>query len=360
MILLVNHVNQLKSIELFSGAGLLGYAFREAGFHASLAIEADHRARATYMQNVGADSIGTDVREVRHGLCAEVLLAGPPCQGFSTLGKGDHFDERNTLSLCVADWAEASSPSVVVVENVPPFLESRYWAILRRRMSKLGYASTQWTLNAADFGAPQLRVRAFGIFSRIGLPEKPVATVQRHRTVREAFRGLSKKPAKSGLHVAPEPGELALARFEVIPERGDKRSVMERAPHLCPPSWFRMGPQATDVWGRIDLDAPANTLRCSFQNASKGRYVHPTENRVLTLREGARLQGIPDEWQFHGDRMSIARQIGNGVPLALGQAIAASVAKLFDDEQLEHSRTVSSALARSRSCAAAATQPFGC
>lgn len=198
-------------------------------------------------------------------------------------------------------------------------------------MKKLGYESTQWTLNAADFGAPQLRVRAFGVFSRIGLPTQPKRTAERHCTVREAFKGLTKKPHKTGLHVAPEPGELALARFRVIPERGDKRDIMKRAPGLCPPSWLRMGTQATDVWGRMDLDAPANTLRCSFQNASKGRYIHPTEDRVLTLREGARLQGIPEHWKFHGDRMSIARQIGNGVPLALGRAIAKEVAKLFEN-----------------------------
>ena len=326
---LVNQKSALKSIELFAGAGLLGHAFREAGFHARLAVEADARARASFMRNVGADAMGTDAREVQPGIAADVLLAGPPCQGFSTLGKCDDFDVRNSLSLCVADWAEASSPAVVVVENVPPFLESRYWKMLKRRMKRLGYASVQWTLNAADFGAPQLRVRAFGIFSRIGLPSKPLPVVERHRTVREAFQGLSATPDNSGMHVAPVPGDLALARFKLIPRRGDKRDVIRAAPHLCPPSWLRMGAQATDVWGRMDLDAPANTLRCSFQNASKGRYVHPTENRVLTLREGARLQGIPEHWEFEGDRMSIARQIGNGVPIALGRAVSAEIAKLF-------------------------------
>lgn len=129
--------------------------------------------------------------------------------------------------------------------------------------------------------------------------------------------------------MAPVAGALALARFKHIPPRGDKRDVIRRAPHLCPPSWLRMGVQATDVWGRMNPDALANTLRCAFQNASKGRYVHPTEHRVLTLREGARIQGVPDAWQFHGDRSSIARQIGNGVPLPLGRAVATSIAKLF-------------------------------
>ena len=326
----VNRIRPLKSIDLFSGAGLLGYAFREVGFHAALAVEADSRARATFMANVGADAIGEDVRSVRKGISADIILAGPPCQGFSTLGKRDDSDERNSLSLCIADWAKASKPAIVVVENVPPFLQSRYWAQLKSDMAAEGFESTEWILNAADFGAPQLRLRAFGIFSKIGLPTKPAPTVSKHRTVREAFSGLSPKPDKVGLHVAPSPGELALKRFKIIPPNGDKRDVLRRAPNLCPPSWKRMGSQATDVWGRMDLDSPANTLRCSFQNASKGRYVHPTENRVLTLREGARLQGIPECWTFHGDRSSIARQIGNGVPIDLGKAVAREIARLFE------------------------------
>jgi DNA (cytosine-5)-methyltransferase 1 len=319
----------LTSIELFAGAGLLGQAFKEVGFHATLAVEADPRARATFMANVRADAMAADVRVAHGHTRADVLLAGPPCQGFSTLGKRDHHDERNALSLCVTDWVSVSNPAVVVVENVPPFLESRYWATLKRRMRRQGYESTQWILNAVDFGAPQLRVRAFGIFSRVGLPGLPTPTVKMHNTVREAFEGLSGRPDAAGLHVAPVPGALALARFKKIPPKGDKRDLMRHAPSLCPPSWLRMGAQATDVWGRIDPDSPANTLRCSFQNASKGRYVHPTEHRVLTLREGARLQGIPDSWRFHGDRSSIARQIGNGVPLPLGRAVAKSVVRLF-------------------------------
>lgn len=325
----VNHRATLKSIDLFAGAGLLGYSFKELGFRTALAVEADPRARATFMENVGADAMGNDVRNVHSGICADLLLAGPPCQGFSTLGKRDHFDERNALSLCVADWAATSKPAVVVIENVPPFLKSRFWRTLKRRMRSQGYESAEWILNAADFGAPQLRMRAFGIFSRIGLPSVPTPTAKIHKTVREAFDGLPLKPHVDGLHVAPVPGALALARFKNIPPKGDKRDVVRRAPHLCPPSWSRMGCQATDVWGRMDFDAPANTLRCSFQNASKGRYIHPTEHRVLTLREGARIQGIPDSWEFHGDRTSIARQIGNGVPLALGRAVALSVMRVF-------------------------------
>jgi DNA (cytosine-5)-methyltransferase 1 len=327
MIHFVNH--SVTTIDLFAGAGLLGFAFGEHGFRALLAVEADPRARATFQTNVGAEKMATDVRTVVVGVKADVVLAGPPCQGFSTLGKRNHYDERNELSLRVVDWVGACSPSVVVIENVPPFLESPHWAALKRRMTRRGYECAQWILNAADFGAPQLRTRAFAVFSQRGLPVKPEPTVKRHRTVRQAFDGLPLRADSEGMHVAPEPGALALSRFKVIPPNGDKRDIMRRAPHLCPPSWLRMGAQATDVWGRMDLDSPANTLRCSFQNASKGRYVHPNQHRVLTLREGARLQGVPDSWQFHGDRKSVARQIGNGVPIPLGRAVASAVAKLF-------------------------------
>src|SRR3546814_6594774 len=82
---------------------------------------------------------------------------------------------------------------------------------------------------------------------------------------------------------------------------------MRLAPELCPPSWERVGCQATDVWGRIDPDQPSNTIRCTFQNPSKGRYLHPIENRTLSLREGARLQGVPDCWTFAGRPYPVAR-----------------------------------------------------
>lgn len=324
----VNH-RSIVSIDLFAGAGLLSQAFHEAGCRTVLAVEADHRAIKSFAANVGAEAFATDVRHVARGLRCEVLIAGPPCQGFSTLGKRDASDERNDLSLYIADWAKECRPSVVLVENVPPFLESPQWKTLVRRMRLQGYQSTQWVLNAADFGTPQLRVRAFGVFSKVGLPNPPRPTVARHRTVRQALKGLPTEPAKHGMHVAPPPSQIALSRFLLIPPKGDKRDVIRSAPRLCPPSWLRMGAQATDVWGRIDYEAPANTLRCCFQNASKGRYVHPEAHRVLTLREGARLQGIPDKWDFFGDRKSIARQIGNGVPIQLGKAVAREIVALL-------------------------------
>jgi DNA (cytosine-5)-methyltransferase 1 len=127
------------------------------------------------------------------------------------------------------------------------------------------------------------------------------------------------------MHRWSKPSKLAAGRMAQIPIGGDKRDLMRAAPELCPPSWAVVGCQATDVWGRIDPAKPANTLRCAFQNPSKGRYIHPTEDRVLSLREGARLQGVPDEWVFEGRDYPVARQIGNGVPVPLARAVAEEV-----------------------------------
>lgn len=319
----------IASIELFSGAGLLSEGFKRAGFSAIFAAEGDARAVRSFNTNVANVAEQWNVEHVRDDLKSDIVVAGPPCQGFSSLGKRQAHDERNRLSLYVADWALAVDAKVIVIENVPQFLESSYWKKIKCKLKRHGFEATEWILNAADFGAPQLRTRAFAILSKIGLPTPPAKSVQSHKTVREAFNGLSTDIGGDHMHIAPTPSAIAYRRFRITPPKGDKRNIMRNAPDLCPPSWFKVASEATDVWGRMDYDRPANTVRCCFQNASKGRYVHPVADRVISLREGARLQGIPDHWVFHGDRSSIARQIGNGVPIPLGEAVAKSVAELF-------------------------------
>lgn len=321
-------MNQYRVAELFSGAGLLGGGFAKAGFKSVFAAELDPRAVETYNNNIEPVAEVWDVTEVKKGLDYEVLVAGPPCQGFSTLGRRDPKDVRNSLSLSVFEWAQQHKPKIVVIENVPQFLESEYWMTLKSRFSDIGYDCISWVLNAADYGVPQNRYRSFTIFSTIGLPERPKHNITK-MTVRSAFQGLSNIADGINFHISPIPTDLALSRMKLIPPNGDKRNIMAQAPELCPPSWFRMGNQAVDVWGRLDWNKPANTLRCDFQAPSKGRYLHPEQDRVISLREGARIQGIPDSWHFFGARTSIARQIGNGVPVPLAKAVGLSIIELL-------------------------------
>lgn len=309
-------------IDLFSGAGLFSAGFVQAGFASRLAIDLSPEAIASYRRNVAPVGVVASVSDWVDVPSCDVLIAGPPCQGFSTLGRQDPLDARNALALDVVRWARLSGASVVVIENVPPFLASPQWSRLNCSLRRLGYGIQTWVLDAVDFGAPQLRRRAFTVASRIGLIEQPAA-IKGRRTAGEAIA--ASIPTNDPMHRWPVPTGIAAERIGLIPPKGDKRDVMRLAPHLCPPSWEKVGCQATDVWGRLDPDQPSNTIRCTFQNPSKGRYLHPTEDRCLSLREGARLQGVPDDWIFEGRNYPVARQIGNGVPLQLARAVASAI-----------------------------------
>lgn len=313
-------------VDLFAGAGLFSHAFKREGFEVVHAIEQDRYAAATYAANLGAHVVLGDVtRHEPRGRC-DVLIAGPPCQGFSTLGKRDRRDPRNRLSLQVVRWAEILKPRVIVIENVAAFLESRVWKLLARRLERLGYDVTAEVCDAVDFGVPQHRVRSATFASRVG-PIKLPRTARKHVTVAEAWADLPTCPTGRGLDVYLPPTPLSLARMRVIPPGGNKRDVMQWAPHLVPPSWLaRTRNEMTDVFGRIVWDKPSNTIRTEFVNPSKGRYIHPDQHRGISLREAARLQSIPDGYTFAGRfAYVIARQIGNGVPPRLGRAIARQV-----------------------------------
>jgi DNA (cytosine-5)-methyltransferase 1 len=319
-----------KVVDLFAGAGLLSHAFAVERFHVVRAIEQNTVAAETYRRNVGDHVQVEDIRTLTPSGECDVLIGGPPCQGFSTLGSRDKSDPRNRLTMQMAVWAEVLRPKVVVIENVPSFLASQHWVNLRLRFEALGYGVSSVVLNAAEFGVPQLRQRCFAFAARTDMTTVTARRRRRYTTVREAWDGLPSRPDGVNGHDARKPSPIALARMKVIPPGGDKRDVLRAAPHLAPKSWAKIGGQATDVWGRILWDEPSNTLRTALLNASKGRYIHPVQHRVITLREAARLQTIPDSWQFVGTPYQVARQIGNGVPLLLGRAVAKSVRVLFD------------------------------
>ena len=315
-------------VDLFCGAGLLSHAFKSCGFEPQYAIDLDKKAIASYRRNVSECAEVSDVSKVATGLSADVLIAGPPCQGFSTLGRRDPKDARNGLGLHIIDWAKSLLPKVVVIENVPGFVKTAWFRKLSKGLESQGYSINVLILKATDYGTAQKRTRAFTIATRIGPVHIPVPGRSPARNFRDAVES---RPLRSDdpMHIWPKPTDLAFNRFVAIPPMGGKKELMLNRPDLCPSSWSRIPGEATDVWGRINPDIPTNTIRCSFQSPSKGRYIHPDENRSISLREGARLQGIPDSWMMHGKPGPIARQIGNGVPIPLGKAVAKSVMRTF-------------------------------
>lgn len=314
----------LEVVDLFCGAGLLSAGFVDKRTSVRLALDLDEDSARSYARNVAPVSkVGSSQQPAF--IKADILIAGPPCQGFSTLGRRDPKDVRNALCSAIPLWARSTRARVVVVENVPPFVRSRQWSKMVDDLDALGFDVSVWTLNAATYGVPQIRERTFTIASRIGTPKRPNA----NRETVPVDGVFGRVRHRDPLHVWPVPSDLALRRFRKIPRGGDWRDVFAKDPRLCPASWFELGCNATDIWGRVALGRPSNTIRCRFQNPSQGRYIHPFADRVLSLREGARIQGVPDSWLFEGSQTSIARQIGNGVPIPLARAVARSVKELF-------------------------------
>jgi len=307
---------------------MLSAGMVDAGFQPLLAVECDAAAAESYALNVSKCVRVASVTDVSDVPIVDVLVAGPPCQGFSTLGRRDPTDVRNELCLALLPWARLSRAKIVLVENVPPFLHSTHWKQLRNGLARLGYEITTWELDAVDFETPQRRRRSFTIASKIGSIDPPRPTSGRAITAGEVLLNRSRRFRRGDpMHIWPKATGIAAQRIALVPPGGDKRDIARIAPQLCPASWARVGCHATDVWGRVDPNKPANTIRCTFQNPSKGRYLHPVKDRVLSLREGARLQGIPDDWNFIGLPYPVARQIGNGVPIPLARAVGRSIAE---------------------------------
>lgn len=344
----------ISVLDLFAGAGGL-----TAGFHAASdryrvrrAVELDTSAAATFAATFGADLVyrggietwleEEDVPQV------DVIVGGPPCQGFSMLGKRDSSDSRNYLWQEYATTILRAQPKYFVVENVAAFAKSQQFRDFSESTQPDGLLSDytfEWNiLNAADYGAFQARKRAILIgrhrdLPAIGMP--PPTHMGRHHTVREAFKNIVSTVTETRLddrvktffdvelpgvfrpfelHVGREYAEISKLRFSEIPEGGNRFDLPD---HLKAPCWIGHTSGSGDVMGRLHWDKPSVTIRTEFFKPEKGRYLHPVENRAITHYEAAVLQGFPSTHRFVGSKTAIARQIGNAVPVPLGRAIAA-------------------------------------
>jgi len=340
-------------LDLFAGAGGLTAGFHAASdrYQVARAVELDTAAAATFAATFGENLVyrggiedwlhEEEVPEV------DVIVGGPPCQGFSMLGKRDAEDKRNYLWQEYAATILRAQPKYFVVENVAAFAKSQQFRDFTSATQPDGILrdyTFEWDiLNAADYGAFQARKRAILIGRHRDLPAvgMPAPThLGRHRTVSEAFRNIPREVHRTQLdsrtkeyfgvrmpgafrpfelHVGRDYAELSLQRFEAIPPGGNRFDLPD---HLLAPCWRGHTKGSGDVMGRLHWNKPSVTIRTEFFKPEKGRYLHPTENRAITHYEAAVLQGFPDTHRFVGSKTAIARQIGNAVPVPLGKAIA--------------------------------------
>ncbi|RKT70308.1 DNA (cytosine-5)-methyltransferase 1 [Saccharothrix variisporea] len=334
----------LSMIDLFAGCGGMTSGFASAGgYHPVMAVEWDLHAAATYAANFGEDHMTwSDIAAIPNRAIprADVIVGGPPCQGFSNLGSKDVDDPRNSLWREYLRFVRKAKPKVFVIENVDRFLTSTEFALLQAETK--GYELSAGLLLAADFGVPQRRRRAIVIGSRVGRIPLPTPTHPKPRwhTVRDVLTGLPDRPRTTALpnsrveffgvelpgrhkspdlHIGRNPTPLSVERYRHIPPGGGRFDLPD---HLLPRCWREKKTGTTDVMGRMRWDEPSLTIRTEFYKPEKGRYLHPQHDRPITHLEAARLQSFPDDFEWCGTKIEVARQIGNAVPPTLARAIA--------------------------------------
>lgn len=356
--------HRLRAVDLFAGAGGLSLAARHCGIHVLAAVEMDPHACATYRANLipvpgeiahrptlyerdvredGTPELLRDAHFAEHRPC-DLILGGPPCQGFSVhrfkgAGVGD---PRNELVLRYFDFVKCLRPKVFLLENVPGLLWPRHRQVLDRLLAEAraaGYricGGRPERLDARNYGVPQRRKRVFilGVRDDVDFDDShwpPAATHGDDAARRKEPRLLPWQAARDAFYPAPDGDENdrhmnhsanLTARFQATPKNGGSR----RDVHGMPPLECHLDYDGhSDVYGRIDPDRPAPTMTTACINPSKGRFVHPTEPHGITIRQAARLQTFPDYFVFKGGLMAAGVQIGNAVPVTLGQQLLRAV-----------------------------------
>jgi DNA (cytosine-5)-methyltransferase 1 len=373
----------LTMIDLFCGTGGFAEGFLKSGipFDLKYALDLDSNSTSTAACNHPTTLVETgDIRHVqtsdvkqRIGLeCVDVIIGGPPCQGYSSLrprrGTGKS-DDRNDLYMEFARFVRDLRPKMVVLENVVGLLTHQggdTLSMILEEFTGLGYRVDWRILNAAAYGVPQKRERFIMLAARdnalFHFPQpthrfdgKVIGYKDRSRVLRahaEAPMALSVMDAISDLPPLHR-GETALA-YTLEPQneyqaerRKDSVSLslhkaanhnekMMRVIELSGPSIRSLPPDLvtsgfSSCYSRLAADEPATTITVKFQSPSSSKCIHPVQNRTLTPREAARIQSFDDAYTFTGPPTDIARQIGNAVPPLLGRALARAVAGAIAD-----------------------------
>jgi len=370
---------QYRLIDLFSGAGGLTLGFTKTFgqvFTPVWANDFNDYAAKTYNVNLGNHCVTGDILDIVENRIgeipkADVVIGGPPCQGFSLLNKNRQDDPRKQLWRPYLDVVAHCGAEIFVMENVPQLLGSEEYGEIVETAEKLGFKLASAKLCAADYGAPQIRWRAFIVGCKFTDPklffppkktnQKPTGTTDRTiffdgfekyinapkpwRTVRDAIADLPVPfgteirniPAPLDLHFGRTPTPMSLKRYKAIPKEGMNRFDLQRkAPKLTPACWIRKTEGGTDLFGRLWWDRPSVTIRTEFFKPEKGRYLHPAQHRPITHREAARLQSFPDSFKFTGTKIEVARQIGNAVPPALAARVADCVLAMLASKETNH------------------------
>jgi DNA (cytosine-5)-methyltransferase 1 len=334
------------AISLYSGAGGLDLGFSRAGFRVRWAIDSDPFAVTTYNANLESCAVSGDVLSIDppSGLQPTLVIGGPPCQGFSVIGRMDPDDPRSRHVDHFFDVVAHLRPRAFVMENVKALAKSPRWAAVRARLLEradaLGYERSLFVLNAQDFDVPQSRERMFLVGIQGASPQRPLATTAGcPPTVRSVLEHLPR---------FGEPGNDATCAARVVPAG---KPVMRPTAHrgsllfngsgrplkldgLAKTLPASMGGNATPIIDQEELEHGAEPWVVGYhQRLQSGKPPlkrAPDRLRRITVQEAAALQTFPSGWVFAGPRVAQYRQVGNAVPPRLAEAVALSLRSVLE------------------------------
>ena len=330
------------SVELFAGAGGLALGMEMAGFQHVLLNEFDHEACETLrVYRPGWNVVEEDIHTVDFtGLKGKVdfLSGGFPCQAFSYAGKRRGFEEtRGTLFFELARAVKEIQPKVFLCENVKGLREhdnGRTLETITNVIEELGYSLIPpRVLKAVMFKVPQKRERLFLVAVRKDLADKVSfdwpAPYRRVMTLRDAFFAGDLYPVDVPESEGQQYPEKKKNVMDLVPMGGDWRDLPEEVAKEYMKGSYNLGGGKTGMARRLSLDEPSLTLTCAPAQKQTERC-HPTQTRPLTVREYARIQTFPDDWNFSGNMSSKYKQIGNAVPVNLAYAMGRAVIRLMN------------------------------
>ena len=351
----------MYAIDLFAGCGGLSKGFMDAGFNIIVGVDNDKDALNTFALNHnGAVPLNADlskqetfdtIKKIAGDRQIDVIIAGPPCQGFSLTGPRNFDDARNKLYLAVFEVVKQYNPKAFIIENVPGMATLYNGEIkneILRRFKALGYNVECKILIAADYGVPQMRKRLIfmGIRNDLGEPcfPQPEFTPENYRICRDALSDLpglidtlgkeesvyscEPKTEYQRLmrgkcevlynHTATNHTQMVKDTIALVPEGGNYKDL---------PQGVGESRKFHEAWTRYDGNKPSRTIDTGHRN-----HFHYEYNRVPTVRENARLQSFPDDFVFTGTRTQQYRQVGNAVPPLLGYHLGCAVKSIITKE----------------------------
>lgn len=319
---------KLLAIDLFSGVGGLSEGLRQARFKSKMAFEIDELASKAYKLNhPGTRVITQDIRtvdttKVKKDLKEQTihLLAGcPPCQGFSSIRRLNRAtpveDTRNDLILEYVRFVQELMPYTFMMENVPGLALSADFLRAVGKFKTLGYSVDYKVVNVRNYGVPQNRKRLVMVGSRLG-PITVAKPIEEKKNVRDAIGALpSPENSKDDLHkIFPHHTERIMTLIHDIPHDGGSRKDLGESRQLACHQKENIG--FNDVYGRLAWNDYSTTITGGCLNPSKGRFLHPEQDRCISAREAALLQTFPEDYKFPTDIATsrIALMIGNALP----------------------------------------------